>query len=189
MLAYVKGLMGWLCHRKVLLKGFKPFSMRLTAAVKDSVSAVVEQAGRSVEYLPSSETSKEDLVRQVLRREGIDRGLVCAFSCVEPCQSYDIHRNRETKHIDLVPRLRKCLHFYLYFIDPKLGLCHVRIQSWLPFTVHVCVNGREWLCRELQKAGIQFVRSDNCLIRVANPAAAQKILCWFNVNWKAGVVD
>ena len=58
----------------------------------------------------------------------------------------------------------------------RLGLCHVRIQSWLPFTVHVCVNGREWLCRQLQQAGIGFTRSDNCLLDVADVAAAQKLL-------------
>ena len=29
----------------------------------------------------------------------------------------------------------------VYCLHPVLGLCHVRIQSWLPFTIHVCVNG------------------------------------------------
>ena len=45
-------------------------------------------------------------------------------------------------------------------------MCHVRIQSGPPFTVHVCVNGREWLCRELQRHGIGLTRSDNCLTAV-----------------------
>ena len=176
MLAYANGLFGWLCDQGVLLKNFKSYSLNLTATLKDSVLAVAQAAGKTVKYLSSSSLSKEDLVRELLRREGITDGLVCVLSCVEPCQSVDIYRNRETKHIDLVPALRKCLHFYLYFLDPVLGLCHVRIQSWLPFTVHVCVNGREWLCRQLQQAGIGFTRSDNCLIDVADIPAAQKLL-------------
>jgi len=101
---------------------------------------------------------------------------VCVLSCVEPCQSFQIRKNPETKHIDLVSALRKCLHWYFYFLDPMLGLCHVRIQSWLPFTVHVCVNGREWLCRELEKAGVGFTRSDNCLLAVDDTEAAQQLL-------------
>jgi hypothetical protein len=176
MLAYTNGLMGWLCERNVLLKHFKPFSMKLTASLKESVLAVAEASRRSVKYLASSTLSKEDLVQELLRRDNITEGLVCVLSCVEPCQSYDIHRNRETKHIDLVPALRKCLHWYLYFIDSMLGLCHVRIQSWLPFTVHVCINGREWLCQKLRQDGIPFTRSENCLTKVADLAAAQKIL-------------
>lgn len=176
MLAYASGLFGWLCERNVPLKHFKSFSTHLTASLKQSVLAVAEQAGRAITYLASSSLSKEDLVQELLRREGITQGLVCILSCVEPCQSYEIRPNRSTKHIDLVPALRKCLHWYLYFVDSTLGLCHVRIQSWLPFTVHICVNGREWLCRKLQQDGIPFLRSDNCLLRVADLAAAQKLL-------------
>jgi hypothetical protein len=176
MLAYVEGLLGWLNHRHVLLKQFKPFSLQLTEALKQSVLAVAGAAGKSVRYLAASSLSKEDLVQELLRREGASNGLICVLSCVEPCQSYDIHRNRETKHIDLVPALRKCLHYYLYFLDPVLGLCHVRIQSWLPFTVHVCVNGREWLCQQLAQKGIGFVRSDNCLLQVDDLPVAQQLL-------------
>lgn len=176
MLAYVNGLFGWLCDRKVLLKNFTDFAQGVTATLKESVHSVAKAAGRSVQYLASSALSKEDLVQELLRREGISDGLVCVLSCVEPCQSFDLHRNSETTHLDLWPAVRKCLHWYLYFLDPRLGLCHVRIQSWLPFSVHVCVNGREWLCRELQKAGIGFTRSDNCLTQVADVAAAQKFL-------------
>jgi hypothetical protein len=176
MLAYLEGLLGWLNDRHVLWKDFKTFSIRLTNSLKESVSGVAEAAGKTVRYLASSSLSKEDLVRELLRREGLSEGLVCVLSCVEPCQSYNIQRNPETKHIQVVPALRKCLHWYLYFLDRRLGLCHVRIQSWLPFTVHVCVNGREWLCRELQQAGIAFRRSDNCLLDVADVPAAQALL-------------
>ena len=117
MLAYVDGLLGWLSERKVLHKHFKSFSIELTESVKSSVLGVAEAAGRTVKYLASSSLSKEDLVRELLDREGISEGLVCVLSCVERCQSYDIYRNRETKHIDLVPALRKCLHWYLLFGD------------------------------------------------------------------------
>lgn len=176
MLAYTGGLLGWLADQRVLFKDFKAFSLALTATLKQSVEAVAHAAQRTIKYLASSCLSKEDLVRQLLRREGFTEGLVCVLSCVEPCQSFQIYRNAETKHLDLLPALRKCLHWYLYFLDPVLGLCHVRIQSWLPFTVHVCVNGREWLCRQLQDRGIGFTRSDNTLTRVDDVQTAQQLL-------------
>ena len=178
MLAYLGGLTGWLNDRRVLLKEFGAYSLGLTDTLKSCATSIAEAAGKPVRYLASSVLSKEDLVRELLRREEIDpdTGLVCVLSCVEPCQSFQIQKNPQTKHIDLVSALRKCLHWYFYFLDPILGLCHVRIQSWLPFTVHVCINGREWLCRELEKAGISFTRSDNCLLAVDDEAAAQKLL-------------
>lgn len=184
-LAVTKMMMSWLLDRPVLLKHFKTFALELTACLKDSVERVATAAGTTIKYLASSALSKEDLVRELIRREGIDHGLVCVLSCVEPCRSYDIAKNRETKHIELAQRLRKCLHWYLYFLDPRWGLCHVRIQSWLPFNVHVCINGREWLCRQLREEGIGFVRRDNCLADVAEIETAQCFLdgqSW--VRWK-----
>jgi hypothetical protein len=144
MLAYARGLLGWLCERGVLLKEFGTFAEELTAMLKESVEAVARAGGRSVRYLASSALSKEDLVQELIRREGLSgsEGLVCVLSCVEPCRTFQIQRNRETRHIDLVSSPRKCLHWYLYFLDPVLGLCHVRVQSWLPFTVHVCIKHR-----------------------------------------------
>ncbi len=184
-LAVTQLMMSWLWDRQVMLKHFMPFALQLTASVKASVEQVAVAGGRTVKYLASSALSKEDLVHELIRREGIHEGLVCVLSCVEPCRSYDIYKNRETKHIDLVQRLRKCLHWYLYFLDPLWGLCHVRIQSWLSFNVHVCTNGREWLCRQLQAAGIGFTRRDNCLVDVADVKVAQRLLAgqpW--ARWK-----
>jgi hypothetical protein len=190
MLARADGLLGWLSHMGVLLKQFKSFSMELTESVKQSILGVAQSIGQTVRYLESSSLSKEELVRELLRREGLTEGLVCVLSCVEPCRSYEIRGNRETKHIDLASAVRKCLHYYLYYIDSRLGLCHVRIQSWLPFTVHVCVNGREWLCRELSRAGIAFTRSDNCLLQVGDLEQAQALLSaqlW--ANWTGMLND
>jgi len=64
----------------------------------------------------------------------------------------------------------------VYLLHPLLGLCHVRIQSWLPLTIHVCVNGREMLCRQLTNQGIGFERRDNCLASVDDIERAQSLL-------------
>ena len=55
-------------------------------------------------------------------------------------------------------------------------LRHVRIPSWLPFTVHICINGREWLCRSLLAAGIGFRQRDNCLVDAAMLARGEFLL-------------
>ena len=186
-LAVVPLLMSWLAHRRVLIKDFADMAASLTSRLKASVEEVARQCvarrgvtlrrGESpIRYLRSSQISKEDLVAELIRREGLTEGVVCVLSASELSRTYDVLRNPETKTLDLDPRTRPCLHWYVYFLDAALGLCHVRIQSWMPFTVHVCVNGREWLCRELTKRGIGFERRDNCLARVDDVAAAQQIL-------------
>ena len=176
MLAAVPGLMAWLTDNRVRLTAFKQFGLDLTARLKASVEQIAAAAKFPIRYLASSTLSKEDLVQMLLKRGDISEGVFCVFSCVEPCRSFEIKRDRETKTIDLVPALRKCLHWYVYFMDAVLGLCHVRIQSWLPFTIHVCVNGRELLCRALTSAGIAFRRQDNCVTHVEDFELAQNLL-------------
>jgi hypothetical protein len=39
---------------------------------------------------------------------------------------------------------------------------HARIQTWFPFAVQICLNGREWLARAMDAAGLGYVRRDNC---------------------------
>lgn len=188
MLAAVKGVVALMADRtgSGRLTGFSEFSEGLTRQLKGSVEQIAAAAGRSIRYLAASALSKEDLVQELLEREGISEGVVCVFSCVEPCRSFEVRGERQSRTIDLFPAIRKCLHWYVYFIDSTWGLCHVRIQSWLPFTVHVCINGREWLCRQLTAAGIGHHRRDNCLVDVADFTAAQKLLdaqAW--TNWSS----
>lgn len=176
LLCAVRGLTSWLTDRQVRFSEFKQFSLDLTAQLKASVEQLAAAAGRPIQYVASCALSKEDLVQELLRRENISEGVVCILSCVEPCRSFQIMRDPQKNKVDFFPALRKCLHWYVYFVDSLFGLCHVRIQSWLPFTVHICINGREWLCQELTAAGIGFVRRDNCLVDVADFAAAQDLL-------------
>jgi hypothetical protein len=175
-LAVPKLLMTWLTLQNVLIKDFAKFAESLTLRLKGAIEQVAKRRVRDIEFLRSSRYSKEDLVAEIIRREGLTEGVVCVLSAVEPCRSVEVRRNPETKRLDLEAQPRKCLHWYVYFLDAVLGLCHVRIQSWLPFTVHVCVNGRDMLCRELTRQKIGFERRDNCLARVDDVAAAQKIL-------------
>ena len=109
---------------------------------------------------------------------------MCVLTCVEPCWSFEIHRNREKKKLELEPRYRKCLFLYHYWMHPVFGFMNARIQTWFPFPVQICLNGREWLARSLDKAGIEYVRADNCICRVANLEAAQHFLDeQLRVNW------
>ena len=93
-------------------------------------------------------------------------GLVCVLSVLEPCRSFAVAPNRQTRRLEVVRRPRKCLHYYLYLIDPEFGWMHVRLQTWAPYEIQVYVNGREWLARQLDAAGIGYRRSDNKITAV-----------------------
>ncbi len=65
---------------------------------------------------------------------------------------------------------------YFYLIDPELGWLNVRLQTWLPFTVHVVINGREWLSRALQKQGLGYEQRENCFVDLADMTRSQRLM-------------
>jgi hypothetical protein len=176
LLANVAGLAAVLSHLSVLLKDFGSVAERWSQNLRTASMAAALEAGRPVRYLPSSRTCKEELALQIAREDRIDRGLICVLTAVEPCMSLHVRRDRASRHLVLEPAMRKCLHLYHYFMHEQLGFCHVRVQSWLPFNIHVCVNGREMLGRAMDQAKMSYERSDNCFRRVSDVSKAQALL-------------
>jgi hypothetical protein len=160
----------------VLIKEFKDFAESITAKVKAAAYRAAAQAGRPAQYLRDAAISKEDYARQIAQRDRIKAGLIALFSAVEPCYSYSVRGDRAIKEIHLVIEPRKCTHFYHYFMHADFGLMHVRVQSWFPFTVEICLNGREWLARQMSRAGIGYQQAGNCFIKLEDPVAAQALL-------------
>jgi hypothetical protein len=52
----------------------------------------------------------------------------------------------------------------------------LRLQTWLPCTIHVNINGREWLERQLRQEGMAYEKRDNCFTEVADIPRAQQLL-------------
>ena len=72
----------------------------------------------------------------------------------------------------------KCTHYYFYFIDEELGLCHLRVPIWAPFRLQFYFNGHTWLASQLKQKGIGFELRDNAFLQIddfesANQLAAQ----------------
>jgi len=175
-IAYHEGMQRYLWANQVLLKDFGSHAEQVSRRLKEASWAEAERQGRPVKYLNSSRVSKEEIARGIAAQEGIHDGLVCVLSCVEPCWSFEIHRNHETKKLELEPRYRKCLFLYHYWQHPVLGFLNARIQTWFPFPVQICLNGREWLARQMDAAGLEYVRQDNCFPWIADWSKAQRLM-------------
>jgi DNA-binding HxlR family transcriptional regulator len=169
---------------RILIKDFGAFAQKITDRVKAAAYQAAELAGRPVLYLNSSQRSKEDIAREVARRDGVSKGLIAVLSAVEPCQSYSVRGDRESKRIHLVLEQRKCLFLYHYFVHPLFGFMHARVQTWFPFTIDLCLNGREWLAQQMDGAGIGYLRRENCFVAIEDWKKAQALADeQLKINW------
>ena len=175
-ISYPEGMKRYLWANQVRLLEFGTHVQQISERLKDAVRGQTEVLGRPIQYLDSAKADKERLARAIATRDGIQDGLVCLLSCVEPCRTFEVYRNRELRRLELVSRTRKCLFVYQYWMHPEFGFLNARIQTWFPFAVQICLNGREWLARQMDRVGLQYVRCDNCFPWVADWGQAQRLL-------------
>src|SRR5271169_2681659 len=96
-LSYVGALMSYLWDIKVLLKDFGDFADSIRRRICRATEQVSEATGRPLQYVSRPSLVKEDLARAIAARDGINGGLICILSAVEPCMSYEVHRDRASK--------------------------------------------------------------------------------------------
>jgi len=163
----------YLYQLKVLWKDFKAFACDLTRRVHQSAVDLAKAAGRPYRYLRSTNISKEQVIHELLEQDAVHEGLVAVLSCVEPCRTYKVYGNRQTQKLELGLEASRCLHVYFYVQHPLWGLLHLRLQTWFPFLIHICVNGHERLARQMAQKGVRYERADNRFTWLEDFARAQ----------------
>jgi hypothetical protein len=171
------GMYFFLEAAKVRLLEFKDFVTATTNRLKEASLAEARKLGRPVRYLDSSKVNKEDLARQLLAQHPVEEGLICVMTALEPCMTFEYHRSQNRDERGLRLRPSKCLHLYKYYLHPRFGFMNARIQTWFPFNVQICLNGREWLARQLERKGrSDFKRVENCFTWLGDPLFAQRLV-------------
>jgi hypothetical protein len=174
----------YLCAAKVRLVDFATHAQALTERVRQAAQKAAAAAGRPYLFLPSSQTSKEDFIEDIARRDRVRSGLIAVLGALEPCLAVTVRGCSERRWLAPTLEQRKCLHLYHYYEHPVVGRCHVRLQTWYPFSVDVCLNGRLWLAKQMDAAHLAYRRADNCFIELADPARAQALAdAQHQTNW------
>lgn len=174
-ISYGDGLDRFLGAMHVRYKDFGAFAEGLSERLKEDAEALAMAHGRPFQFVAKSGESKEQIATAIALRDGIEEGLVCVLRCVEPCMSFSIRKN-EKGQFRFMAQERKCLHLYFYYMDRQFGLMHVRLATWLPFGIQVCLNGREYLARRMKQAGIGYEKRDNCFTRIDDLPRAQEMI-------------
>jgi hypothetical protein len=65
--------------------------------------------------------------------------------------------------------------YYFYCVDADFGPFFFKFCSYFPYTAKLCINGHEYLKRQLDKLGIDYEPLDNGVLSCAQPQQAQRI--------------
>ncbi len=65
--------------------------------------------------------------------------------------------------------------YYFYIDDADFGPLFIKVCSYAPWSVKVCLNGHEWAKRHLEKGKIAYEALDNGFLSCADPEKLQHI--------------
>lgn len=65
--------------------------------------------------------------------------------------------------------------FYFYCIDDDFGPFFLKFCTYFPYNAKLCINGHEYVKRQLAKEGIAYEPLDNGILSCANPKRLQAI--------------
>ena len=65
--------------------------------------------------------------------------------------------------------------YYFYCVDEDFGPFFLKFSSYFPYTAKLCLNGHEYVKRQLAKEGIAYEALDNGLLSCAQPQRAQEL--------------
>lgn len=164
-----------LYQNNILIKDYTKFAEPYRNKLRVNAESIAVAAGLTIEFIGSRNVRKEAVVESVIKKRGTHPGLVHIISAMEGCTSYIPWHDKTTHKNFLKYSQSKCLHYYFYFIDEQLGLCYVRVPTWIPFKLQIFLNGHAWLSNELTNKKINHQMADNAFIEVDDWDKAQKI--------------
>ena len=175
-IGYADAMCAELWRRKVRIFDFTQFAQPLREEIRCNAERLAQENGLEIEFIKRRrDFRKEQRIKEILRKRGDHPGLVHIFSAMEPCSSYRPWYNKKTGKLSLRYREAKCLHYYFYFIDERLGLCYLRVPTWVPFRLQFYFNGHHHLAAKLHEAGIDFALADNAFIDIEDFPRAQEL--------------
>jgi hypothetical protein len=170
------GLRAYLGAKGIRLFEFaKTWGLDLNNEIRANAERLAAEAGLSIDYINKRNFRKEERIKTILEKRGMEPGLVHIFSAIEPCTEFRAWRDKKTAKTFLRAKASKCLHYYFYFIDPELGLCYFRIPTWAPYRLQFYCNGHSLVATQLRQKGIAFDLRDNAFVQISDWKAAQEI--------------
>ena len=168
-------LTAYMYQNNIRIFDYAKFAESYRDTLKQNAEKIAVEAGLEIEFIRKGNVRKEAMIETILKKRGAHPGLVHIISVMEGCTSYKPWHDKVTHKTFLKYDQSKCLTYYFYFIDELLGLCYVRVPTWLPFKLQIFFNGHAWLASELTKKNISHQMMDNAFITIDDWNKAQTI--------------
>ena len=151
-----------------------PITQRFVNAIK----GYAERNGIDIVSFRRGER-KDDRTQEYLRKWTGGEGVLYIGKAQEKARVLRTERRHDpatgASYAWLVSSTAMVNHYYFYAVDEDFGPFFLKFCSYFPYNAKLCINGHEYLKRQLTKRGIAFEPLDNGILSCSDPEAMQRL--------------
>ncbi len=137
------------------------FSRRVRAAAKAHGIPVIDcQRG----------DRKHELAEEYLASHPMTPGVFLVLVARAVAMVYEVERSAKGVVRNIERKKGYVNHYSFHILDPEWGHLTIKMSGHPPFDAQVMLNGHEWVERQVQNAGLEFVKEGNCFTSISNAA-------------------
>jgi hypothetical protein len=146
---------------------------QISEKFREAVKALAEQEGTPV-YQFRHKERKDDIANRFRSRRNMRDAIVFIGVAQEKAQAFNGKKVNGRFEFDR-DKTVYVNHYYFYIDDEDFGPLFLKICSYAPWSMKLCLNGHEWAKRQLDRRHITYEALDNGFLSCAEPAKLQKI--------------
>lgn len=184
--------------------GFNKHSNGVLRTLTDQLNSHIEKISEKMDieihwwgkqekevYHSNLDFIKDKYKKQINQRQTSSK-VICIIKAVENTRTF---ANKEviTKAKKKFTKMYSCnkfvSHYYIYIQDETLGLCYLKIASYLPFPCEFYINGHNYLKQQFDINGQGYKMKDNSFIRVDNMEMLEGLVSNFQPSIALNRID
>jgi hypothetical protein len=121
---------------------------------------------------------KDDVAHDYLARFEGEEGVLFIGKAQEKAHVFRTEKRRDAQgktYPWIVRSTAMVNHYYVYILDRDFGPLFLKFCSYFPYPAKLCLNGHEWLKRQLTHRAVPFEPLDNGIRSSDDPARVQRI--------------
>src|SRR6516165_4776959 len=174
----VGGMLGYLqVHR-----GQRFASTTAVAPMTEAFIHNIEQfvAGEGVDLVTFEKGQrKDDVTQKYVRKFKKNEGVLYVGKAQEKARIMRTERRRSKRSGATYPWIVQSTamvnHYYFYCVDEDFGPFFLKFCSYFPYNAKLCLNGHEYLKRQLEQKRIAYQALENGILSCQNPQTLQAL--------------
>jgi len=149
----------------------------LTDQLNSHIQKTAEKLGIEIHWWSNTEKKKYhskidfiyDKYKKELSKKNKKSKVIGIIKAVENTRTFankEITTKKGKKFTKMYSTNKFVSQYYIYIDDQELGLCYLKISSYIPFVSEFYFNGHNYLKKQFDKAGKTYTMKDNSFTKV-----------------------